>query len=152
MLLIVHQCFLMTLSCKIIVFKLTLQTTNKFFLFKAANLETFCHLFAVKVFPFIFFILQLLNIIYSCNTVQNHIPVRDEWPGWAHHCLAVRHGPSSRGVGALTESPAAPRRSDLASSHPSSSQSAPCDSVNLVLTTTNTLHLITFVWELFFYK
>ena len=33
MLLIVHQCFLMTLSRKIIVFKQTLQTTNKFFIF-----------------------------------------------------------------------------------------------------------------------
>ena len=31
MLLIVHQCFLMTLSPKLIVFKPTLQTTNKFF-------------------------------------------------------------------------------------------------------------------------
>ena len=31
MLLIVQQCFLMTLSRKIIVFKPTLQTTNKFF-------------------------------------------------------------------------------------------------------------------------
>ena len=33
MLLIVYQCFLMTLSRKIIVFKPTLQTTNKFFFF-----------------------------------------------------------------------------------------------------------------------
>ena len=33
MLLIVHQCFLMMLSCKIIVRKATLQTTNKFFFF-----------------------------------------------------------------------------------------------------------------------
>ena len=31
MLLIVHQCFLMTLSRQIVVFKPTLQTTNKFF-------------------------------------------------------------------------------------------------------------------------
>ena len=31
MLLIVHHCFLMTLSRKIIVYKQTLQTTNKFF-------------------------------------------------------------------------------------------------------------------------
>ena len=31
MLLIVHQCFLMTLSRKITVFKQPLQTTNKFF-------------------------------------------------------------------------------------------------------------------------
>ena len=34
MLLIVHQCFLMTLSRKIIVFKQSLQATNKFFLRK----------------------------------------------------------------------------------------------------------------------
>ena len=33
MLLIVHQCFPMTLLCKIIVFKPILQTTNKFLLF-----------------------------------------------------------------------------------------------------------------------
>ena len=31
MLLIVHKCFLMTLPCKIIVFKPTLQSTNKLF-------------------------------------------------------------------------------------------------------------------------
>ena len=34
--LIVHQCFLMTLSRKIIVFKPTLQTTNMFFFSKSA--------------------------------------------------------------------------------------------------------------------
>ena len=50
MLLIVHQFFLMTLSRTIIVFKPTLQTTNKFFLFKLAFMtysRTMCFVFEV---------------------------------------------------------------------------------------------------------
>ena len=41
MLLIVHQCFLMTISRKIIVFKPTLQTTNKFFSSKLSGQMAF---------------------------------------------------------------------------------------------------------------
>jgi hypothetical protein len=58
MLLIVHQCFLVILSHKIIFFKQTLQTTNKFFffniiflwVFEVRLLETLSNIWELEVF------------------------------------------------------------------------------------------------------
>ena len=55
MLLIVHQCFLMMLSRKMIVRKATLQTTNQFF----------CSMFSVKIDINILLVLLLGSMIYT---------------------------------------------------------------------------------------